>query len=234
MQNKNNGWKQPEEKFPETEISGIDKEAAIEQVKSILDEIGVEVSKPRVYSLTYEKLEENTDYSQTDPNGNAPHQWTKEDAAYAIVFKGTIDTLPITEVGYRSGPAAGERIVGIVGKQGLIAFHALNIYELETENELSDEILTTQTVLENIQQKFRNIMITDKVEIEKINLEYVPVLKNVEKGEYELKPMFVCMARQNIEHSTDKEDNGLIGDSSIFPIIFDAQTGMEIQIGGTY
>ena len=83
-----------------------------------------------------------------------------------IVFKGTIDTLPITEVGYRSGPAAGERIVGIVGKQGLIAFHALNIYELETENELSDEILTTQTVLENIQQKFRNIMITDKVEIE--------------------------------------------------------------------
>ena len=46
--------------------------------------------------------------------------------------------------------------------------------------------------------------------------------------------MFVCMARQNIEHSTDKEDNGLIGDSSIFPIIFDAQTGMEIQIGGTY
>lgn len=151
------------EKFPETEISGIDKEAAIEQVKSILDEIGVEVSKPRVYSLTYEKLEENTDYSQTDPNGNAPHQWTKEDAAYAIVFKGTIDTLPITEVGYRSGPAAGERIVGIVGKQGLIAFHALNIYELETENELSDEILTTQTVLENIQQKFRNIMITDKV-----------------------------------------------------------------------
>ena len=139
-------------------------------MKSILDEIGVEVSKPRVYSLTYEKLEENTDYSQTDPNGNAPHQWTKEDAAYAIVFKGTIDTLPIT----------------------------------------------------------------DKVEIEKINLEYVPVLKNVEKGEYELKPMFVCMARQNIEHSTDKEDNGLIGDSSIFPIIFDAQTGMEIQIGGTY
>lgn len=222
------------EKFPETEISGIDKEVAIEQVKSILDEIGVEVSKPRVYSLTYEKLEENTDYSQTDPNGNAPHQWTKEDAAYAIVFKGTIDTLPITEVGYRSGPAAGERIVGIVGKQGLIAFHALNIYELETENELSDEILTTQTVLENIQQKFRNIMITDKVEIEKINLEYVPVLKNVEKGEYELKPMFVCMARQNIEHTTDKEDNGLIGDSSIFPIIFDAQTGMEIQIGGTY
>lgn len=59
----------------------------VEQVKSILDEIGVEVSKPRVYSLTYEKLEENTDYSQTDPNGNAPHQWTKEDAAYAIVFK---------------------------------------------------------------------------------------------------------------------------------------------------
>ena len=164
------------EKFPETEISGIDKEAAIEQVKSILDEIGVEVSKPRVYSLTYEKLEENTDYSQTDPNGNAPHQWTKEDAAYAIVFKGTIDTLPITEVGYRSGPAAGERIVGIVGKQGLIAFHALNIYELETENELSDEILTTQTVLENIQQKFRNIMITDKVEQLYTELKKIPDL----------------------------------------------------------
>ena len=46
--------------------------------------------------------------------------------------------------------------------------------------------------------------------------------------------MFVCMARQNIEHTTDKEDSGMIGDSSIFPIIFDAQTGMEIQIGGTY
>ena len=35
-------------------------------------------------------------------------------------------------------------------------------------------------------------MITDKVEIEKINLEYVPVLKNVEKGEYEVKT-YVCM-----------------------------------------
>ena len=89
-------------------------------------------------------------------------------------------------------------------------------------------------IVDDILFKGYIFMITDKVEIEKINLEYVPVLKNVEKGEYELKPMFVCMARQNIEHSTDKEDNGLIGDSSIFPIIFDAQTGMEIQIGGTY
>jgi len=222
------------ERFPETEIPGIDKEDAIEQMKGILQDIKVEVSDPIVYSLTYEKLEENTDYSQTDSNGNAPHKWSEEDAAYAIAFKGTLDSLPITEVGYRSGPAAGERIVGIFGKQGLIAFQALNIYEAEEENQLSEEILDVETVLENIRNKFRNIMITDKIEIEKISLEYVPVLEDVNSGAYKLKPMFVCMARQEIERTEDKKENNSIEENRIFPIIFDAQTGMEIQIGGAY
>ncbi len=222
------------EKFPETGIPGVDKEDAIEQIKGILQNIGVEVSDPNVYSLTYEKLEKNTDYSQTDPNGNAPHKWSEEDAAYAIAFKGTLDSLPITEVGYRSGPAAGERIVGIFGKQGLIAFQALNIYEEEEKNQLSEEVLDVQTILENIQNKFRNILITDKIEIEKISLEYVPVLEDVNSGAYKLKPMFVCMARQEIERTEDKKENNSIEENSTFPIIFDAQTGMEIQIGGTY
>lgn len=222
------------EKFPETDIPGIDKQNAIEQVKGILQNIGVEVSEPRVYSLTYERLEENTDYSQTDPNGNAPHQWSKEDAVYAIAFKGTLDSLPITEVGYRSGPAAGERIVGIVGKQGLIAFQALNIYDAKEKNRLSEEVLDVEVILENIRNKFRNILITDKIEIDKINLEYVPVLEDIKTGEYKLKPMFVCMARQEIERTQDKEECNSIEENSIFPIIFDAQTGMEIQIGGTY
>lgn len=221
------------EKFPDTEIPGIDKQNAIEQVKEILQNIGVEVSEPRVYALTYEKLEENTDYSQIDPNGNPPHQWSEEDAVYAIAFKGTLDSLPITEVGYRSGPAAGERIVGIVGKQGLISFQALNIYEAEEKNQLSEEVLDVETILNSIRNKFRNILITDKIEIEKINLEYVPVLEDVKKGEYKLKPMFVCMTRQEIERTLDK-DNNSTEENGIFPIIFDAQTGMEIQIGGTY
>lgn len=221
------------EKFPETEIPGIDKKDAIKQVKGILQNIGVEVSEPRVYALTYEKLEENTDYSQIDPNGNPPHQWSEEDAVYAIAFKGTLGSLPITEVGYRSGPAAGERIVGIIGKQGLIAFQALNIYEVQEKNQLSEEVLDVETILNVIQNKFRNILITDKIEIEKINLEYVPVLEDVKRGEYKLEPMFVCMARQEMERTQDKENNS-IEENSIFPIIFDAQTGMEIQIGGTY
>lgn len=222
------------EKFPETEIPGIDKQDAIEQVKHIVQNIGIEVSEPIVYALTYERLEENTDYSQIDPNGNSPHQWIEEDAVYAIAFKGTMDSLPITEVGYRSGPAAGERIVGIVGKQGLIAFQALNIYELEEKNQLSEKLFDVETILNIIQNKFRNILITDKIKIEKINLEYVPVLEDIERGEYKLKPMFVCMARQEIKHTQDKEENNAIEENGIFPIIFDAQTGMEIQIGGTY
>ena len=77
-------------------------------------------------------------------------------------------------------------------------------------------------------------MITDKIEINKINLEYVPVLENLKKGEYKLKPMYICMARQEIERSQDKEEKNAIEENSIFPIIFDAQTGMEIQIGGTF
>lgn len=221
-------------KFPETEISGISKLEAIEQVKEILKEIGVDVSEPRVYALTYERLEENTDYSQTDPDGNLPHKWSEEDSVYAIAFNGTVDSHPITEVGYRSGPAAGERIVGIVGKQGLVAFKALNIYEVEETNQLSEKILDVEMLLNNIRNKFRNILITDKIEIDKINLEYVPVLENLKKGEYKLKPMYICMARQEIERTQDKEEKNAIEENSIFPIIFDAQTGMEIQIGGTF
>ena len=127
----------------------------------------------------------------------------------------------------------GERIVGIIGKQGLIAFQALNIYEVQEKNQLSEEVLDVETILNVIQNKFRNILITDKIEIEKINLEYVPVLEDVKRGEYKLEPMFVCMARQELERTQDKENNS-IEENSIFPIIFDAQTGMEIQIGGTY
>lgn len=222
------------EKFPETDIPGVDKETAIEQMEKILQNVGIQVSEPRVYSLTCEKLEENTDYSQTDPDGNPPHHWDEEDAAYAIVYQGSLDSLPVTEIGYRSGPAAGERIVGIVGKQGLVAFQALNIYEIEEAKKISEEIVDMDTILNNIQNKFRNILITDKITVDKISLEYVPVLEDVKRGEYKLKPMYVCMARQEIEHTQNKEENNTMEENSIFPIIFDAQTGMEIQTGGTF
>lgn len=222
------------EKFPETEIPELSKEDAILEVKGIVEKLGIEVSEPKVYSLTYEKLEANTDYTQLDPNGNEPHKWGEEDAVYAVAFKGMSNSLPITEVGYRSGPAAGERIVGIVGKQGLIALQALNIYELQSEGDLEKPIVNVEIVLESIRNKFRNVLITDEIEIEKISLEYVPVLEDLEAGIYQLKPMYVCMAKQNIKRTQEKEDKGVIEESGRFPIIFDACTGTEIQTGGAY
>lgn len=222
------------EKFPEADIPDLDKEEAIKQVTEIVEKLEIEVSEPRVYAMTYERLEADTDYSQTDPNGNPPHRWTETDAVYAVVFQGMQNQLPITEIGYRSGPAAGERIVGIVGKQGLVAFHALNIYEVVTEKELSEPIGSVREVLENIRKKFRNVLIVGRIEIEKISLEYVPALENIEKGEFQIKPVFVCMAEQSIEPSQKTKEEGLYAESSIFPILFDAQTGIEIQTGGNY
>ena len=72
------------------------------------------------------------------------------------------------------------------------------------------------------------------IEIEKISLEYVPVLEDLEAGVYQLKPMYVCMAKQNIKRTQEKEDKGVIEESGRFPIIFDACTGTEIQTGGAY
>lgn len=227
------------EKFPECDIAGIDKQESIELARNLIEELEIEIDElEAVYSLTAELLEKNSDYSLVAPNGELPYQWTEDDGAYGIVFKGNMDGFPLTLMGYinASGPAAGTRISAIVGKEGLIAFRATNVYEISKRIEFEGDIVNIEKILTNIEEKYKNIILTNMITIDSISLEYVPVIENLAKGTYTLKPMYVCMANQEVpseDYSKKEESSHKLSHISYFPIIFDGKTGTEI-VGGIF
>lgn len=170
-------------------------------------------------------------------DGSHPRQWEKDDEAYAVIFPISYDKINITNKGYfslnsSSGiPVIGSRILGIVNKDGLIYMTANGIYDIGETVKEKIKPISIEKAITKLQDKYKDTLLTDLVTISKIALEYVPVIAENKGIEYELVPCWVFTANQEI---TVTDSKGTSQSSSEFSIIFNAETGEEILIGGEY
>lgn len=223
--------------FKANSLEHISKEDAINQVKETAEELGInDLGIPQVLSLDLKTLEQEwEDYEMKD--GSHPRKWEKDDEAYAVIFPISYDKINITNKGYfslnsSSGiPIIGSRILGIVNKDGLIYMTANGIYDIGETVKQNIKPISIEKALTKLQDKYKDTLLTDLVTISKIALEYVPVISENKGIEYELVPCWVFTANQEI---TVTDSKGTSQSSSEFSIIFNAETGEEILIGGEY
>ncbi|MFR1694150.1 MAG: hypothetical protein ACLSVK_01490 [Acutalibacteraceae bacterium] len=236
------GWIRPDfrEKFPLETLENIDREAAVTLVREKLDALDVPVlDTPEVYCLDLEHLQKDFEANWKDfenpKNPDGRHlEWTKEQEAYVIVYQEALpDGSPIIQKGYMPGviynsPIYGSKLVGVVGKEGLIFLNASGTYDIQDQKPLSGPVISLETACDRMAATYDNILVTDPIEIQEIRLEYVPRYINAENYEFEIIPAWVF---QGIQETND-EKGGTHTDDVL--VLIDAVTGKEIPNEGVF
>lgn len=197
---------QIKEIFPNDTIEGLSKETAMTQGKETCSRMGINIDdSPYIcvamdYENANKELEINPNKAK-DKNGNA-YKWTKSDDAYYMIFKRSIDGIPISieskNANFYAIPKAS--VVVIVGRQGVVEVNIRYAYK----EKLSENV----TVIDS--QKALNILATDTMYaaigdmvLTNLSLEYV-VYKDLKTKEDYIKPMWVY----TFERTTTTEKNG--------------------------
>lgn len=219
--------------YKKSDLDGINKDEAIEIVSNAAKGAGIsQLGNPEVISLDYETLESEWEEYETKP-GVELRKWEKEDEAYVVIFSVVQDDLTITNKGYFSASSQmsviGSRIMGVVSKKGLIFFTASDIYEIEETLNKNITPISLESALEKVKSKYKDVLITDPILISKISLEYVPVISSTEPVSYELVPAWVFTGEQDV---TFNDKGGTFKAPAEFSIMFNAENGQEIRIGG--
>ncbi|PLR86823.1 hypothetical protein CVD25_17915 [Bacillus canaveralius] len=220
--------------FNETTLEGLDKNEAVEKVRNAVKDLGIfQTGNPEVITLDFKTLEsEWEDYETKD--GSQPRKFEKDDEAYAVIFPVVLDKTNITNKGYSNADnqmeVVGSRIMGVVGKDGLIFLTVQGIYEIgET---LKDNIspISLETALEKVKNKYKDVLIKDPILISRIALEYVPTVSTTEGINYKLIPAWVFSGKQDL--TIDDKKGGSFKMSADFSILINAETGEELRSGG--
>ncbi|MFP7471198.1 hypothetical protein [Niallia sp. Man26] len=221
--------------YKKTALENINSNDAIEKVKKAANEYGItNLGNPDVIALDLETLEnEWEDYEQKD--GGHPRKWEKADEAYVVTFPVVHNNLIITNKGYFSNaaeiPVIGSRIVGVVNKDGIIALTLDGIYDTGKTIQNKVNPISLEDALNMVENKYKDVILTDPITISKIALEYVPIVSKQDSISYKLTPAWVFTAKQDVTSSDEKGTNTA---SDYFTIIIDADTGQELRIGSDY
>lgn len=222
-----------ENDFPKENLDNVNKEEAVTLVLNKIKDLGIEVKEePRIIAMDVDNLTKLSDYNEFTPESKKQlHKWEKDDEAYAIIFDGLQEGNKVTSEGYmtNSDYAIGTRIKALVSKDGLINFSISNIYEIREKSELSKEICSPNHVIDVIKDKYKDVILTDPVEVSEIKLEYLPKAINLKENSYSLSPFWVCNVSQTQELTKEGKTEKV---TSNFKIFIDAISGNEFSIGG--
>ncbi|MEG0672108.1 hypothetical protein [Clostridium sp.] len=229
-------------KFPKDTLESLNKDESIDKVKQVAKDLDLSLyDEPIVYSLDVNSLrdaennfmtDEQYADSETTKPGTGKVNWTEEDEAYLIIFKSTLNNIPIYSRDVRLSSdnsfLSPSHLKAVVNKNGIALFDVSSIYDspsLSTEN-LS--CIQYAEALKTIKDKYKNIIITDPIKISNINLEYIPRLKDKELGEFKLTPAWVFLTEY--EYTVDDViSNSKIVIKDTDAILIDAITGKEIK-----
>jgi hypothetical protein len=220
--------------YKKTELAQLDKDDAVATVKSIISSLDIAVQDiPEVIALDYDTLQSEWK-NITGPHGENSVKWETSDEAYVVVFTAAFDNTPITQAGYRSenntiGDITGSRILGVVTKNGLIYFQCKGIYDKGETIKDSIKPVSLPAALEQVKKKYKDVLLTDPVNITHIALEYIPQAANSKTISFELVPAWVFTTSQE---TTVQDVKGSYKITSYFPIIVLAQSGQELVIRG--
>lgn len=223
-----------EDVFKKTELEGMNKDKAIESVRELLNEVGMDdLGEPEVYALDLDSLKSEWEDYQTKQE-ESPRQWEKKDEAYLVIFPIIYDNVNVTNKGYidqaNQIPVTGSRIMGVVNREGVINLTCRGIYEIGGALEENITPITIETALEKIKEKYKNTLLTDPIRITHISLEYVPTVSSGDDISHQLIPAWVFTAQQMVNYSDEEKGPATV--ATEFTIMINAETGMEIRNGG--
>lgn len=223
-------WILNDESLARPDLSFASREAVIQQVQTLLAEIGLKhVQCGAIYALSADQLQSASDHMAIDfaaeiRDGRAAYKekWTADDECYVLnlqitmgeyglpIFSDdTIKSFAFTELHYDNCEL--EAVVSKNGVESLRVFRAVQ----EVEQGAADPILNAEKLPGLISGYYQNMLVERPTTITEIALNYV--MFPVDSGTaYELKPVWCCHAITRYEAENEIESKW---------IVFDARSG---------
>lgn len=216
--------------YTKTELENLDKTQAIQMVSQEIEKLDISVvGVPDVIVLDYETMKsEWTDYETKD--GSPAKQWEKDDEAYFIIYDVLFDDVGILNTSYMDNDlgfqVSGSYVFAVVSQDGIICFECSGIYDYDNSNKSDIVPISLDTALEQVKNKYKNVILTDPITISKIELKYVPIINTLDPLTLELIPAWVFYAKQTFR---EEDEKGTFESDTSYTIILSAEDGQEIQ-----
>lgn len=223
-------WILNDESLTRPDLSFASREAVIQQVQTLLAEIGLKhVRCDAIYALTADQLQSASDHMAEEfaaeiQEGRLAYKekWTADDECYVLNLQITMGEygLPIfsddtvkffafTELHYDNC-----ELEAVVSKNGVESLYASRVVQ-EVEQGAADPILNAEKLIDLISGYYQNMLVERPTTITEIALNYV--MFPVDSGTaYELKPVWCCRAITRYEAENETESKW---------IVFDARSG---------
>ncbi len=230
------------EVYPHKKLSSLDEAGAEQKVKDVIQKLNLPVDENslQIYSLTAESLNKQAAQFMTDEEYQADlnargktlkHNFTSVDEAYLFVYHCHINGLPLHFDDYsapsRNGVAVkGARVHALVNKNGLVMFQVHGIPDVQSVIKENIAIIPIDTALNAIKDKYKNTILTDKMKITDISLDYFPCNENKEKHSFSLTPVWAFSTElKTVTYDAKGKQETLKKNS----ILVNAVTGQEIR-----
>lgn len=188
------------EVYKQDELSFMTKEEAVRTARDILKQLSIDTTEEaEIYAIDYRTMQEQqneriqSEIDMQERMGVSPIQdptdgyqaketFTQEDDFYIIYFTMPQNQIPITQKSYNI--LDGERTLNgstarlLLSAKGVIAFEEIGIYQPTGIAESPDTIISVEQAIENAYEIQNSILSTDKVTVNRIDFEYVPVAYN--------------------------------------------------------
>jgi hypothetical protein len=205
-----------------TELDFMDRSTAFSKVKSILSNLDIKIDDNySCYSLDKDTMTKEYHYVEMseDDNHEKTHSFDKSEECYCFVLSETVGELPLSKYSYGNSDSgtyvSGTEIMAYYGKSGLIMLDVYCPYDV-VKSKNSENIITLDEAIDKLNDKYKNMIITDKIEITKISLNYTAVMENADDNKYTLVPSWIFEVTQTFEDHSESYD-----------IMFNAITGAE-------
>lgn len=209
------------------DLKFADEVTARQNIADTLDDLGLEgYIFQKTYYMDYEKLraaeqeKEKDKYFEEDLKaGRIPYRgnWNENDGCYVFDICFTKNQIPVQSNDYLIEDTffmVGNSVRVYYSKEGIIEFELSAYYECIDEGE-QIEILKPEKIQEAVEKKFHSAIISDKITVTKMNLEYQPKRIKEDGSHMVLWPAWAVSFTQGNSH----EEN---------VIYFDAESGKEI------
>ena len=223
-------WILNDESLARPDLSFASREAVIQQVQTILAEIGLKhVQCDAIYALTADQMQSASDHMAEEfdteiQEGRVAYKekWTADDECYVLnlqitmgeyglpIFSDdTVKSFAFTELHYDNC-----KLEAVVSKNGVESLRASRAVQ-EVEQGAADPILNAEKLPDLISGYYQNILVERPTTITEIALNYV--MFPIDSGTaYELKPVWCCHAITRYEAENEIESKW---------IVFDARSG---------
>lgn len=221
-----------------TVIEGMTKQQAEDKVNSIVNKYGMKAGNVKSYPLNknilkrlsrdYMSDEEYEEYLKDKSNEPMKRDFSTDDEVFLVEMSPMVGQYSLNNSDYDYGKMAysGAIIWALVNKDKIIAFYADGIYEITSSGEKIDNIITREEAKSKLEEKYKDLILSDDVECKKVDIAYIAI-NGKDEGTCEFIPAYIFELQYPIK--TDKQDQK---DSIVYvtqKLLLDAENGKWIE-----